>query len=54
MYTDEDQYSGHPDDSFNYKFDVFTHNCEKAVLLEQARPLTFDVMLSGLAKDYYY
>lgn len=54
MYTDEDRYSGQPDDSFDYKFGVFTHNCEKAAIPQEARGLAFDTMLTGLAKDYYF
>ena len=54
IYTEEDRYSGQPDDSFDFKFGIFLDNCTKAGVPRQAQSLAFSMMLSGLAKDYYY
>jgi hypothetical protein len=36
IYTDEDQYSGHPDNSFDYKFGIFLDKYSKAGILIDA------------------
>ena len=54
IYTEEDRYSGQPDNSFDFKFGIFLDNCTKAGVPRQAQSLAFSMMLSGLAKDYYY
>jgi hypothetical protein len=53
-YVDEDRYSGHPDDSFEYKFSIFLDNCERVGIPPEAQNLAFPIMLTNLAKDYYY
>jgi hypothetical protein len=54
MYTEEDRYSGHSDDSFGFKFSIFLDNCKRASIPTKAQGLAFPIMLTGLAKDYYY
>ena len=54
LYTEEDKYSGQSDNSFNFKLGIFIENCKKARVLPEARGLAFLIILTGLAKDYYY
>ena len=54
MYIEEDKYSGQPDNSFNFKLGIFVENYKKAGVLPEARGLAISVILTGLAKDYYY
>ncbi|KAI6246652.1 hypothetical protein HI914_04820 [Erysiphe necator] len=49
----DDKYSGHPNESFDSKFKTFEIYCTRAVIPNEKKNKTFDMILKGSGLEYY-